>query len=84
LEIANLIDSGKIKLVKITIPEGWRTEQIAARLSANNILDYKDFLEAAKPYEGKLFPDTYLLNPRMKPSEELWRCLKFTRKERRE
>lgn len=76
LGIANLIDSGKIKLVKITIPEGWRSEQIAARLSANKILEYKDFVEAAKPYEGKLFPDTYLLNPRMRPSEVIMEMLK--------
>ncbi len=67
-DIINIIDSGNTKVVKITIPEGWRTEQIGAKLEANKIVDYNEFLIAAKSYEGKLFPDTYYFEPKMTAS----------------
>jgi len=65
LDIINLIDSGKVKLVKVTFPEGWRSEQMAQKLAENHIISYDDFMAEAKRYEGKLFPDTYFFNPRM-------------------
>ena len=42
---------------KITIPEGYRSEQIAEAAG----LPTKDFLAAAKGLEGQLFPDTYYI-----------------------
>lgn len=68
-EIIDLIDSGKVKIVKMTIPEGWRVEQIARKLDEANIVPYADFVKEAKEHEGQLFPDTYFLNPRMTATE---------------
>lgn len=68
-DIINLIDSGKIKLIKVTIPEGWRVEQIATKIAEQNIVDYQSLLSASSKYEGRLFPDTYLMNPRMTAEE---------------
>jgi UPF0755 protein len=42
---------------KLTIPEGFRSEQIAETAG----LPVKDFLLAAKGLEGQLFPDTYFV-----------------------
>lgn len=45
----------------ITVPEGYRAEEIAAILK-QNIPTYKDsWVEALKNEEGYLFPDTYLI-----------------------
>ncbi len=58
----NLIDTisvGQTKTIRVTIPEGWRLEQIAARLEAKKVVKYDDFIQAAKGSEGYLFPDTY-------------------------
>lgn len=49
--------------VKVMIPEGWRREQIAQYLS--NYLSDKDFLLNSASLEGKLFPDTYFIQPPM-------------------
>lgn len=49
----------------ITIPEGWRVEEIGEYLEniKYQILNIKkeEFLAEAKPLEGYLFPDTYLV-----------------------
>lgn len=52
--------------VWVTIPEGWRREQIAARMQT--VLSQlepqfvsSDFLTATATLEGQLFPDTYLI-----------------------
>ena len=63
LSIIDIISSGKTKIVKITIPEGYRAEQIGQVLANNNLASYAEFVEAGKPYEGKLFPDTYYFSP---------------------
>lgn len=47
--------------VKVTIPEGWRREQIAEYLSP--YLTDKYFLPYSASLEGKLFPDTYFIPP---------------------
>lgn len=60
-EIFDKISSGDTSIVKITIPEGYRTEQIAQILNDKGIADYGEFVAGAKQYEGKLFPDTYFL-----------------------
>ncbi len=50
--------------VRITFPEGTSVRQAAALISAA-LPEVKaaDFLKAAQPYEGYLFPDTYLFPP---------------------
>lgn len=59
-ELASFLTRG-IADVKLTIPEGYRIEQIGE--TAEKVLDipYSDFLKAAKGKEGMLFPDTYYL-----------------------
>lgn len=43
----------------VTFPEGLRVEEYAEKLAAKSSLEPADFILAAKPYEGRLFPDTY-------------------------
>jgi len=45
----------------ITFPEGLRVEEYAEKLAAKSGIDINDFILAAKPYEGQLYPDTYLI-----------------------
>ncbi|MCL5410403.1 MAG: endolytic transglycosylase MltG [Patescibacteria group bacterium] len=59
LDIFNKVSSGDTNIVKITIPEGYRAEQIAQVFDDKKITNYSSFVEAAKKHEGKLFPDTY-------------------------
>ncbi len=52
--------------VWVTIPEGWRREQIAARMQsslspAGTGFNAQDFLTSTATMEGQLFPDTYLI-----------------------
>ncbi|MBI2008530.1 endolytic transglycosylase MltG [Candidatus Amesbacteria bacterium] len=48
----------------VTIPEGWRREQIAVRLAAAlPDFDSTGFLAQSATLEGQLFPDTYLIPP---------------------
>lgn len=49
------------KEVTVTIPEGWRREQIAVLLEKQGVTNAADFLAATKEDEGTLFPDTYRL-----------------------
>ena len=54
----------------ITFPEGLRVEEYAERLSAKSDLDPQAFILAAKPFEGRLFPDTYLI-PQTASAEDI-------------
>lgn len=45
----------------ITFPEGLRVEEYAERLSEKSAINQQAFILAAKPFEGQLFPDTYLI-----------------------
>lgn len=77
-EIATQLTTGT-QDVWITLLEGWRVEEIAEYL-ANQGLDSFDsstFLALAKPYEGTLFPDTYLV-PREISAESLVTMLTTT------
>ena len=47
------------KDVWVTIPEGWRIEEIAEKLNKDLGINQTDFISNAK--EGFMFPDTYLL-----------------------
>lgn len=49
--------------VRVTIPEGWRREQIAALLEDKAVTVADDFLTLTKNDEGRLFPDTYDFYP---------------------
>lgn len=49
--------------ISLTFLEGWRVEQFAILASQHlGKVEYQDFVELAKPYEGYLFPDTYFFN----------------------
>lgn len=56
---------------KITIPEGWRSEEIAEALSAKGITDGHAFLELvrARNLEGFLYPSTYLFQAGTSPKK---------------
>lgn len=64
-EVADLINSGRTKTYTVIIPGGYRAEQIGKKLDGLGIVSYSDFVLAAKGDEGKLFPDTYIFDPRM-------------------
>jgi len=68
-EVIKKIDAKETKLLKVVFPEGWRTEQMAERLNENGIVGYEEFMAAAEGKEGRLFPDTYLFNPKMTGSD---------------
>ncbi|MBQ3389917.1 MAG: endolytic transglycosylase MltG [Firmicutes bacterium] len=69
--------------IKVTIPEGYTVDQVAARLEEQGVCSAQEFLDAASymqvPYgyipqsgdyhqlEGFLFPDTYSINRNMGP-----------------
>jgi UPF0755 protein len=53
--------------VWVTLKEGWRSEEMAQTLASklHETFDQNEFITLAKPVEGKLFPDTYLLSKDM-------------------
>ncbi len=54
----------------ITFIEGWRVEEMALAASEKfENVDYRDFIETAKPQEGYLFPDTYHFNAQVDEEE---------------
>ncbi|MBE7437258.1 MAG: endolytic transglycosylase MltG [Spirochaetales bacterium] len=73
LEIGERLSSGKVKLMALTIPEGWTNRQIGDYLAARGLVrDRADFLRLtadatllgefsipAETTEGYLFPETY-------------------------
>lgn len=48
----------------ITIPEGWRREEIAASLAKQGLINFNDqeFFTLTANLEGQLFPETYLVS----------------------
>jgi UPF0755 protein len=55
-----LSKGGRPLEIKVTIPEGFTTMDIADRLYSSKIVKDKDaFYNYIKPFEGYLFPDTY-------------------------
>jgi UPF0755 protein len=61
-----------LKLVRVTIPEGFSSTEIAERLHATfNAFDAKGFRQISAKYEGYIFPDTYLFLPNVTPDEVL-------------
>ena len=47
----------------LTFLEGWTVREMDDYLTEQGFIEEGDFLEAALPYEGQLFPDTYFINP---------------------
>lgn len=61
-EILNNLRNGVFN-VWVTIPEGWRAEQIVDELIVNGLIDkstQNEIYRQLRKEEGKLFPDTYL------------------------
>ena len=61
-EVASVLKTGTLD-VWITIPEGWRAEQIVDELKNQDLLgdvDSNELYQLFRQSEGKLFPDTYL------------------------
>ncbi|MEZ6255646.1 MAG: endolytic transglycosylase MltG [Patescibacteria group bacterium] len=75
--LANIFSIGKND-VQITFLEGWRLEEFALEAATKlNKVDYEEFITLARPYEGKLFPDTYFVNKEI-DEEELVELLQET------
>ncbi len=54
----------------VTFPEGWRREQIAARLASSlENFETANFLSLTATLEGRLFPDTYLIPTYAAPAD---------------
>lgn len=49
--------------LRLTIPEGFRREQIASLLASTFSFSQTEFLENTQGKEGYLFPDTYFFSP---------------------
>ncbi len=64
-QVALFLTKGLAIDEKITIPEGFRVEQIAETAG----MDAKEFLAAAKGLEGQLFPDTYFVKSDLTPDQ---------------
>jgi len=62
LGIATTLTHG-VNDLSVTIPEGYRLEEIAATLESKIDLSRSEFLALAKGQEGYLFPDTYYFAP---------------------
>lgn len=65
--VARHIESGDVTQQVVTIPEGWRREQIADYLATKGV-NKNQFLTLSAGKEGQLFPDTYYIN--LKPTAE--------------
>lgn len=58
-ELAQSLTTGRENEIRVTIPEGYRREQIAEVIETKLGIKQLDFLSASKGIEGTLFPDTY-------------------------
>ena len=73
-----LMHNTYINNARIVIPEGWRLEQIAERLAANDVADKLQFEDLARKgnLEGYLFPSTYYFKKNT-PAQEVINLLKL-------
>jgi len=68
-DLATVFQSGKND-ASVTFIEGWRVEEMALSAAEKfENVDYRDFIEYAKQYEGELFPDTYYFNAQVDEEE---------------
>ncbi|MBI2070798.1 MAG: endolytic transglycosylase MltG [Elusimicrobia bacterium] len=67
--LAKKLLKGETFTVKVTIPEGWRAEQIADRLKAQSIINTDGFVRLVQKQtlEGFLYPSTYFFEPYSAP-----------------
>lgn len=65
-EIYEVIISQTVEMKKLTIPEGYRLEQIGQKLDGGGVTGYSEFIEVAVTLEGRLFPDTYFFHKNIK------------------
>lgn len=81
-EIIGIIVAGKIRLHRITIPEGYNLQQTAQVIAESGFATKKEFLKSAtdtqqvhemginaKTFEGYLFPDTYYFSKDLTPEK---------------
>jgi UPF0755 protein len=63
----------------VTIPEGWRIEEISDYLVDQGFsqFDPKEFAKLTKDQEGYLFPDTYLL-PKQSTAQQIYKLMRDT------
>jgi len=96
-EIAETLQHARIEEVTVTIPEGWRAEQVAQMLTKENIADGDEFLALMRggkfdysllrdrpegsSLEGFLFPETYRI-PAQAEAEDLIERMLSTLEER--
>jgi UPF0755 protein len=60
-EIIYQLSSGGSHDYWIKITEGWRLEEIAAYFEKNQFFQGQEFLHLARSYQGRVFPDSYLV-----------------------
>ena len=83
IQIHDYLVEGKQQLYKITIPEGWTSNQIADYLDSQEITNAEDFIKSAKSgkllldyglqafnLEGFFYPDTYFFQKNF-PAEKV-------------
>lgn len=77
-QIAKILTQGTND-IWLTIPEGWRREEIAESITKLDLQDYNkdDFLNLSAGFEGQLFPDSYLI-PKMMSTQALFNLLTNT------
>jgi len=81
-KIFHIILSGRVRLYKLTIPEGYNLNQIASNLARAGLGKEEDFLRAAldsslvheegidaETFEGYLFPETYYFQKDITPEK---------------
>jgi UPF0755 protein len=92
-EIAQMLQNALVREVTVTVPEGWRAEQLAEYLQEQGVMDAESFMAAVRlgdpvalgmgsydflrdrssraSLEGYLFPDTYRIPARARPTDLL-------------
>jgi UPF0755 protein len=90
-EIAETLQHARIEEVTVTIPEGWRAEQVAQMLAQENIVDGDEFMALVRggkfdysllrerpeesSLEGFLFPETYRIPAQAEAKDLIERML---------
>jgi UPF0755 protein len=64
VQLVEMLVAGKVKTYKVTVPEGYTVVKIAAAIAESGIMPATSspLLPLEKRFEGKPFPDTYLLS----------------------